>query len=273
MHHAASYASKHTVWLDFSLSITCMAYQFILYLVLLNFLDSSNPKKRYELFLKATQLDVIIEKLDGCLKQVDVAKNKFKSQQRQHVNYLEMQKKAHEKLNQFKSMEPLKVSRRRQQLFHYDLHLLNCWHFTSASRKETFIFHIEICLQKETKRYKCERAWLSVVNEEEFIENVNTEFENTRQKKEKTEQDLAKLNVNDGDMNEQNAQLNEEIENLQQAIILEQRKLEAEKTSFRRALDQVNNNERTVKKLEAKMAKVQETINTLEESIQSELNS
>lgn len=129
------------------------------------------------------------------------------------------------------------------------------------------------CLQKETKRYKCERAWLSVVNEEEFIQNVNTEFENTRKKKEKTEEDLAKLNANDTDMSEQNAQLNGEIENLRQAIVEEQNKLDAEKTSYRRALDLANNNERTVKKLQAKMAKVQETINTLEESIQSELNS
>ncbi|XP_055325596.1 structural maintenance of chromosomes protein 6 [Sitodiplosis mosellana] len=198
------------------------------------FLRDSNPKKRYELFLKATQLDVIIEKLDGCLQQVNTAKAKFKSQQRQHVNYLEAQKKAHEKLNQFKSMEPLK---------------------------------------KETNRYKCERAWLSVVNEEEFIQNVNTEFENARQKKDKTDQELAKLNVNDSDMNEQNAQLNGEIEQLQQSIVAEQRKLDAEKTNFRRANEQIEDNVRTVKKLEAKMAKVQETIATLEDSIQSELNS
>lgn len=71
---------------------------------------SSNPKKRYELFLKATQLDVIIEKLDGCLHQTNTAKIKYKAQQRQHDNYTEIQKKAHEKLKQFQSMEPLKVN-------------------------------------------------------------------------------------------------------------------------------------------------------------------
>lgn len=71
---------------------------------------SSNPKKRYELFLKATQLDVIIEKLNASSQQVSIANAKCKAQQRQHANYVEAQKKAHEKLNQFKSMEPLKVS-------------------------------------------------------------------------------------------------------------------------------------------------------------------
>lgn len=70
---------------------------------------SSNPKKRYELFLKATQLDVIIEKLDASMQQVIFAKTEYKAQQKQHHNYLEIQKKAHEKLNQFRSMEPLKV--------------------------------------------------------------------------------------------------------------------------------------------------------------------
>lgn len=71
---------------------------------------SSNPKKRYELFLKATQLDVIIEKLNDCLTQTNLARGAFKTQARQHQNNLEIQKKAHEKLNQFRSMEPLKVS-------------------------------------------------------------------------------------------------------------------------------------------------------------------
>lgn len=112
-----------------------------------------------------------------------------------------------------------------------------------------------------------------MVNEEEFIQNVNTEYENTRKKKEHSDQELAKCNVNDNDMNEQNAQLNEEIQQLQQAIVTEQRKLDVEKTNYRRTMEQINDNERTVKKLGAKMAKVQETIATLEESIQSELSS
>lgn len=70
---------------------------------------SSNPKKRYELFLKATQLDVIIEKLNSCLHQTTAAKAKYMAQKKQNNNLRDIQKKAHEKLNQFKSMEPLKV--------------------------------------------------------------------------------------------------------------------------------------------------------------------
>lgn len=60
--------------------------------------------------MKATQLDVIIEKLDGSLHQTNVARIKYKAQQRQHDNFVQMQKKAHEKLEQFRSMEPLKVN-------------------------------------------------------------------------------------------------------------------------------------------------------------------
>lgn len=80
------------------------------YLLTKLFIFSSNPKKRFELFYKATQLDVIIEKLDQATHQFSVAKTKFFAQRRLHANNVEEQKKAHEKLNQFQSMEPLKVS-------------------------------------------------------------------------------------------------------------------------------------------------------------------
>lgn len=85
-------------------------YNINIYFILIwNRLRSSNPKKRYELFLKATQLDVIIEKLNGCLQQTNTAKVKYMTQKRQYMSLKEIQKKAHDKLNQFKSMEPLKV--------------------------------------------------------------------------------------------------------------------------------------------------------------------
>lgn len=195
---------------------------------------SSNPKKRYELFLKATQLDVIIEKLNGCLQIAQVSKAKFKDQQRKLRDAKEVQRKANEKLNQFKSMEPLK---------------------------------------KETYRFKTERAWLSVIQQEEFIRAVNSELAETQAKKDECERQLAKYNVNDREMTEQNAQLNEEIRQLQQTQSDEQKKLDAEKKEYRRAIEQVSENERQVKKLEAKMAQVQKTISALEENIQSELSS
>ncbi|XP_031633548.1 structural maintenance of chromosomes protein 6 [Contarinia nasturtii] len=196
------------------------------------FLRDSNPKKRYELFLKATQLDVTIEKLNGCLQQLQTAKGKYKLLLKTHENYEDIQKKAHTKLEQFKSMEPLK---------------------------------------KETHRYKCERAWLTVVQQEEFIKAVNAELEGTQRKIEENEQKLATFN--DQEINEQNAQLTEEIEQLRQKIADEQKKLEVEKTKYKQKIEQINNNDRNVKKLEAQTAKVQETIATLEENIQAELNS
>lgn len=84
---------------------------------------SSNPKKRYELFLKATQLDVIIEKLNACLQQTNAAKAKYMTQKRKYLNMQEIQKKAHDKLNQFKSMEPLKVCKFHILIVLIGLHL------------------------------------------------------------------------------------------------------------------------------------------------------
>lgn len=108
---------------------------------------SSNPKKRYELFLKATQLDVIIEKLDACLQQVTIAKAKYKAQQRQHENYVEAQKKAHEKLNQFKSMEPLKV--RNCFIFLHSIFIL----IHSQSIKFIEIVYCHVFLKKKSDMF------------------------------------------------------------------------------------------------------------------------
>lgn len=94
--------------------------EFFSLIVKCSLIFSSNPKKRYQLFLKATQLDVIIEKLDQATVQINVAKTKYKAQQRQHGILLDEQKKAQEKLNQFKSMEPLRVSAtHKKNIFHW----------------------------------------------------------------------------------------------------------------------------------------------------------
>lgn len=111
------------------------------------------------------------------------------------------------------------------------------------------------------------------MQEEEFIQAINGEFENARRKKDENEQQLAKYNVNDRELNEQNVQIDEEIKGLQELILVERRKLEAERMTYKQTMDQVSNFERNVKKLEARTDKIKKTISTLEESIQTELNS
>lgn len=112
-----------------------------------------------------------------------------------------------------------------------------------------------------------------MVQQEEFIQAVNSELETTQRKKDECEKHLAKYNVDDRQMNERNAQLNEEIRQLQQTQSDEQKKFDAGKNEYRQAMEKVTDNERLVKKLEAKISKVQNTITTLEENIQAELNS
>lgn len=112
-----------------------------------------------------------------------------------------------------------------------------------------------------------------MVQQEEFIENVNSQLKTALRKKDECEQNLAKFNINDREMNEQNAQLDEEIRQLQETQGNEQKKLDTQKKEYRRANEQVTDNERQFKKLEAKIGKVRQTITTLEENIQVELNS
>lgn len=70
---------------------------------------SSDPRKRYELFLKATQMDVIIEKLNLCSDQIVKARAQLDLQ----VKLTEMLKNkrddAQKKLEQFQSVASLKV--------------------------------------------------------------------------------------------------------------------------------------------------------------------
>lgn len=110
-------------------------------------------------------------------------------------------------------------------------------------------------------------------DEEDLIESVNTEFEKARKKKEECVQNLTKYNVDDRGINEQNTQLDDEIKNLQESLSAEYRKLEGEKTQYKQKLEQMSNNDRSVKKFEARISKVKQTIKTLEENIQSELSS
>lgn len=48
---------------------------------LVRFLYSSDPKKRYELFLKATQLDIINKELQGSFEQLETEKGKLAAYQ------------------------------------------------------------------------------------------------------------------------------------------------------------------------------------------------
>lgn len=114
---------------------------------------------------------------------------------------------------------------------------------------------------------------MSVVQQEEFIQAVNSEIETAQQKRDKCDQQLAKYNVNDRELNEKNTELNAEIQQLQQVQSDEQKKLDTQKKEYRRIQQDALDNERNVKKFEAKMEKVRRTIDTLEENIQAELNS
>lgn len=112
-----------------------------------------------------------------------------------------------------------------------------------------------------------------MVQQEEFIQAVNSEIETAQRKKDECDQQLTKYNVNDRELNEKNTELDEEIQQLQQKQSDEVKKLDIEKKEYRRIQQEALDNEREVKKLEAKLAKVQKTITTLEENIQAELNS
>lgn len=71
--------------------------------------NSSNPKKRYELFLKATQLDIIIEKLDECQRDIEKARTSYRSHLKATQALEEKFTEIVKKVAQFQSMEPLKV--------------------------------------------------------------------------------------------------------------------------------------------------------------------
>jgi chromosome segregation ATPase len=71
---------------------------------------SSDPKKRYQLFLKATQIDAIIEKLNDCNEHYTSAKHQLEYQKK-GIDQLKKDLAAIEdKYMKMKSVETLKVS-------------------------------------------------------------------------------------------------------------------------------------------------------------------
>lgn len=64
---------------------------------------------QYQLFLKATQLDVIIARLNDCVDTLKCSKIKFHSQTQSHEKLVQQQEDIEHKIEQFRSMEPLRV--------------------------------------------------------------------------------------------------------------------------------------------------------------------
>lgn len=112
---------------------------------------------------------------------------------------------------------------------------------------------------------------MHVVQEEEFAQAANAEFEETRRKHAVCEQKLATLGSNQA-MTEQNAQLNDEIQQLEQRLANEKQQMNGEKQKYRQTNEQSAEIERKKKRIDARILKTRETIRILEENIQSELN-
>lgn len=72
-------------------------------------LCSSDPKKRFELFLKATQMDVIIEKLNMCNEHILKAKSQMDMQSKLAESLKKKRDEALKKLERFQSVANLRV--------------------------------------------------------------------------------------------------------------------------------------------------------------------
>lgn len=72
--------------------------------------SSSDPKKRFELFVKATQLEVITEKLNSCCHDYDIVKTKYEEHKNASEETQMKLKEAEKKFRLMKSMDKMKVS-------------------------------------------------------------------------------------------------------------------------------------------------------------------
>lgn len=64
---------------------------------------------QYKLFMKATQLDIIIERLNDCVVQLKQSRVKYEGQKQSHEALVKEQEDIERKVEQFQSMEPLRV--------------------------------------------------------------------------------------------------------------------------------------------------------------------
>lgn len=71
---------------------------------------SSDPKKRYELFLKATQFDIIIEKLQSCSEHMKSTKGSLAAQQEISKDLKKKYDEAAMQISRLNSVNPIRVT-------------------------------------------------------------------------------------------------------------------------------------------------------------------
>lgn len=122
---------------------------------LLSFLTNrSDPKKRFKFFLKATQIDTVIEKLNDCSSHYASAKKQLEYQKNVVVSLKDELDKVQTKFNSLQSIGFLKV-----------------WFFAIDFFKLSKI-KIFLKFQETLSTLKIELAWLKVENEENLLKDI-----------------------------------------------------------------------------------------------------
>lgn len=119
-------------------------------LILITLYCSSDPKKRFQLFLKATQIETIMEKLNSCSVHVKNARIGLKHQRELLESYEKTLAETQERYTRIMSVEAIKVL------------LYSLIYFI-------FLYFLFSLSKTEVAQLKCQQAWLLVADQEQLI--------------------------------------------------------------------------------------------------------
>lgn len=192
-------------------------------------IHSSNPKKRYQLFQKATQMDVILEKLGACTQQMQKSREQLEFQKKTAAQLKKCLDAAEEKHLQFQSIERLKV---------------------------------------EIKNLKSEQHWIGVMDQEKFRGEVQKTLDISTAAKEQIVSDMVNSESNEQKLKDKYDENKLALEAQAQATANYEAKFQEKRKHFLAKNEIYQEKARELKRLESKRNRIQSDIAKMNEHIE-----
>lgn len=125
-------------------------------------------------------------------------------------------------------------------------------------------------MQEDVKKFKCEQLWLSVMNQERFVQEIKSTFDEAMERKNKF---LSEMQSADADnLKDQFSNIKAEIDELSRSMVAQNKKMEQFRQSYKIKNESYLEAVRQVKKTGSTMQRIQNDIESIKQHIADQLN-
>ena len=183
--------------------------------------------------MKATQLDVIIEKLNACSEHNKKARKQLQLQMQLSEQLKKSVCEAEERMRLCKSVQTLR---------------------------------------DDIKQLKCEQQWIGVVEQEQFMQDIKETLDRSIEKQRKTREKIQKLSSSEKELQSKCVALQTEISELSGSISSEEKTLTTFRNEFKSKNEEFLNEARALKTLEVRKLRTETDIQRLKQHTDDQLN-